>query len=173
MRVCSQLPGEDATMPRTFTSTATFRIAAFAVVVLAGLGAGYLILGQRQDPSELETAEATSDAAGPLRPSYLVSVREPTPEEWAQRKALSDVKPAQRPIELAPPVTAEPQPAGPAATVLSDVNVRSGPGTGSSVMSVASAGSKVQVLEQQGGWTRVTLPAGGEGWIASKFLAKN
>ncbi|HEY9010896.1 MAG TPA: SH3 domain-containing protein [Devosia sp.] len=130
-------------MPRTFTSTATFRIAAFAVVVLAGLGAGYLILGQRQDPSELETAEATSDAAGPLRPSYLVSVREPTPEEWAQRKALSDV------------------------------NVRSGPGTGSSVMSVASAGSKVQVLEQQGGWTRVTLPAGGEGWIASKFLAKN
>lgn len=160
-------------MPRSFTSTATFRTAAIAVVVLASLGAGYLILGQRQDPTEPEAAEATSGATGPLRPSYLVSVREPTPEEMAQRKALSDVTPVQRPIELAPQVSAEPEPAGPAATVLSDVNVRSGPGTGSAVMSVASTGSKVQVLEQQGGWTRVTLPDGGEGWIATRFLAQN
>ena len=147
-------------MPRAFTSTASFRFAAIAVVVLASLGAGYLIVGPRPAEPAPQAAEATSGTGAPLRPSYLVSVRQPTPEEMAQRKALSDVKPVQRPIELAPQVAAEPEPTGPAATVLSDVNVRSGPGTGSAVMSVASTGSKVQVLEQQGGWTRVTLPDG-------------
>lgn len=160
-------------MPRSFTSTAFFRFAAIGAVVLASLGAGYLIFGQRQAMPEPQAAESAPGSTAPLRPSYLVSVREPTPEELAQRKALSEVKPVQRPIELTPQVAPEPEPAGPAATVLSDVNVRSGPGTGSAVMSVASTGSKVQVLEQQGGWTRVTLPDGGEGWIASKFLAQN
>lgn len=158
-------------MPRAFSSTATFRLAAVAAVVLASLGAGYVFFGQREATSEPQAAETATAMATPIRPSYLVSVREPTAEEMVQRKALSEVKPVQRPVELAPQLPTTETELTALATVLSDVNVRSGPGTASAVISVANTGIKVEVVGKEGGWTHVTLPdGGGDGWIASKFL---
>lgn len=147
-------------------------IAAVAAIALVGVaGSAWLAMGELQ-PAPVATATPQS---APLKPSYLVVVRAPTPEEQAQRDALAKAKPSPSVIDLRPSAPLEVAelstvPAGPLATVLSDVNVRSGPGKDSATLSVASAGSKLAVVSQDGAWTQVTLPDGGNGWIASRFL---
>ena len=145
-----------------------------AAVALAGVaGSAWFAMGDlRQVPAE--TAETTGTAPV-LKPSYLVSVRAPTPQEQAQREALARAKPTQPVIDLTPrtvEVAAVATQIGPRAKVLSDVNVRSGPGTNNATLTVASAGSELPVVGEQGSWTQVALPDGGNGWIASKFLSQ-
>jgi len=155
-----------STMPKPIA-----KIAAVAALALAGVaGSAWLAMGELQ-PAPV--AVATPQSA-PLKPSYLVVVRAPTPEEQAQRDALAKAKPSpvidlrpSAPLEVAEVSTT---PTGPLATVLSDVNVRSGPGKDSATLSVASAGSKLAIVSQDGAWTQVTLPDGGNGWIATRFL---
>ncbi len=157
-------------MPMRKSIVRTLAVAAIAVVGVAG--SAWFAMGDLR-PAPVQTATANSDAPA-LKPSYLVTVRTPTAEEQAQRDALAEAKPAQPVIDLTPravvDIAVAPAESGPKATVLSDVNVRSGPGTDSSTLTVASAGSKLPVVGQQGSWTQVTLPDGGNGWIASKFL---
>ena len=148
------------------------KTAAIAAIALAGVvGSAWFAMGDRQStPVEVATAPAA-----PLKPSYIVAVRAPTPEEQAQRDALAKAKPSPSVIDLRPSAPLEVAevsavPAGPLATVLSDVNVRSGPSKDSAMLSVASAGSKLAVVGQEGSWTQVTLPEGGNGWIATRFL---
>lgn len=148
------------------------KIAAIAVIAFAGVaGSAWFALGDRQStPVEVATAQTA-----PLKPSYIVAVRAPTPEEQAQRDALARAKSSPSVIDLRPSVSldvAEVSAAatGPLATVLSDVNVRSGPSKDSATLSVASSGSKLAVTGQEGSWTQVTLPEGGSGWIATRFL---
>ena len=148
------------------------KTAAIATIALAGVvGSAWFAMGDLQSTP----AEVASAQAAPLKPSYLVSVRAPTPEEQAQRDALAKAKPSPSVIDLrptAPLEVAEVSPAatGPLATVLSDVNVRSGPSKDSAALSVASAGSRLAVTGHEGSWTQVTLPEGGSGWIATRFL---
>jgi hypothetical protein len=148
------------------------KIAAIAAIALAGVvGGAWFAMGDRQSaPVEVATAQTV-----PLKPSYIVAVRAPTPAEQAQRDALAKAKPSQSVIDLRPSAPLEVAevstvPTGPLATVLSDVNVRSGPSKDSATLSVASAGSKLAVVGQEGSWTQVTLPDGGNGWIATRFL---
>jgi hypothetical protein len=155
-------------MRKPLAKTATIAAIAFAGVI----GSAWFAMGSLQ-PAPVETNPVT---AAPLKPSYLVSVRAPTPEEQAQRDALAKAKPSPSVIELRPSTSlvAEVTPSSslPTATVVSDVNVRSGPGTDSATLSVASAGAQLPVVGQQGSWTEVTLPDGGNGWIASRFLSQ-
>ena len=142
-----------------------------AAIALAGVvGSGWLAFGELQ-PVPAEAAPVRTAA---LKPSYLVEVRAPTPQEQAQRDALAQAKPTPSIIDLRPSasltVAEVATPSGPLATVVSDVNVRSAPGTGSTTLTVASAGSQLAVVGHEGGWTQVTLPDGGNGWIASRFL---
>ena len=152
------------------------RTLAIAAIALAGVaGSAWFAMGDlRRAP--VESAAAADKQAPALKPSYIVSVRAPTPEEQAQRDALAQAKPAQPVIDLTPrasiDIAAVTPETAPRATVLSDVNVRSGPGTDSTTLTVASAGSKLPVVSVEGSWTQVTLPDGGNGWIASKFLAQ-
>ncbi|RYE71375.1 MAG: SH3 domain-containing protein, partial [Hyphomicrobiales bacterium] len=145
-----------------------------AIALVGVLGSGWLAFGDRQ-PAPTAVEAGTAAQAIPLKPSYLVSVRAPTPAEQAQRDAMFNPKPAAPAVlDLRPRASLEvagiPAPNGPLATVLSDVNVRSAPGTDSRTLSVASAGSRLAVVGQENGWTQVTLPEGGNGWIASRFL---
>ena len=148
------------------------KIAAIAAIAVAGVaGSVWFAMGDRQ----LTPVEVATTQAAPLRPSYIVAVRAPTPEEQAQRDALAKARPSPSVIDLRPSAPLEVAevsavPAGPLATVLSDVNVRSGPSKDSATLSVASAGSKLAVVGQEGSWTQVTLPEGGSGWIATRFL---
>lgn len=158
-------------MPMRKSIVRTVAIAAIAVAGVAG--SAWFAMGDLR-PAQVQTAAAAGTQAPALKPSYLVSVRAPTPEEQAQRDALGKAKPTQQVIDLTPraPVEIAAADTSARATVLSDVNVRSGPGTDSATLTVASAGSKLPIVSQQGSWTQVTLPDGGNGWIASKFLAQ-
>lgn len=164
------LPKDDET--HDSMSKPILRIAVLAALALVGAGGGFVALGQLQPVVEDRVAEP----APPLRPSYLVAVREPTAEELEQRRALARAKQTQRTIDLTPrqemdvASAAIATPEGPTARVVSDVNVRSGPGTDSAALSVAAAGTEFAILGQQGGWTQVSLPDGSQGWIASRFL---
>lgn len=50
------------------------------------------------------------------------------------------------------------------------LNVRSGPGTDSPVISGLTLDQRVKILEETGGWLRVTLPDGQEGWSSADFF---
>jgi uncharacterized protein YraI len=57
-----------------------------------------------------------------------------------------------------------------AAVVESDLNLRSGPGTGYGVVAVMPAGAQVDVLSCSGSWCRVAYGAA-EGWASRSYLA--
>lgn len=162
-------------MPMRKSIVRTLTVGAIALAGVAG--SAWFAMGDLR-PASVETAAAAARQAPALKPSYLVSVRAPTPEEQAQRDALAKAKPVQPVIDLTPrtvdvaAVTPDTPDTGPRATVLSDVNVRSGPGTDSATLTIASAGSELPVVGKQGSWTQVALPDGGNGWIASKFLSQ-
>jgi N-acetylmuramoyl-L-alanine amidase len=55
----------------------------------------------------------------------------------------------------------------------SSVNIRVGPGTTNSVISQATQGASLQVLEQSGDWYRVKLQNGSTGWVAGWLVSMN
>jgi Protein of unknown function (DUF1236)/Bacterial SH3 domain len=56
-----------------------------------------------------------------------------------------------------------------AATI--DVNIRSGPGANYPIVEILHSGETIAATKCDTGWCSVTAPGGGEGWIASRFLA--
>lgn len=151
-----------------FSRISPGRAAGLAGLTLAALvGTAYLAMGEMQPAEEL----SVSTSAEPLRPSYLVAVREPTPEELAQRRALAEATPAPRTISLTPRSAPAETPTL-TASVVTDVNVRSGPGMQAEAVAVAAAGTTVTVLGEQNGWTNVALEEVGDGWISSRYLSQ-
>ncbi|WP_297112425.1 SH3 domain-containing protein [uncultured Devosia sp.] len=55
-------------------------------------------------------------------------------------------------------------------TVTTNVNVRSGPGTGYAVVDVARAGQQVDVQRCQGSWCYIVKP-GPDGWVSANYLS--
>jgi hypothetical protein len=51
------------------------------------------------------------------------------------------------------------------ATVIRAVDLKAAPATDAATLAALAEQSKVQMLERQGGWTRVRTPAGAEGWV--------
>lgn len=160
-------------MRAPFSKLTPARALGLAALALLPLGSTvWFAMGQ------LEPADRAVPAAPtPTRPSYLVAVREPTPEEMAQRRALAEVETDRHVLQLAlsQPADLRPgldvtEPATPTARVTTAVNVRSGPGTDNAVLRVAAAGDAVTVVEQSGGWSRITTSGGEDGWVASRFL---
>lgn len=52
-----------------------------------------------------------------------------------------------------------------------NLNVRSGPGTGYSIVGSLRKGTAVTVTESNGSWSRITSPA--SGWVSSSYLSSN
>lgn len=50
------------------------------------------------------------------------------------------------------------------------LETRTGPGTSNRIVRMLDSGTRVQVREERDGWSRITLPDGGEGWILSRYL---
>lgn len=63
----------------------------------------------------------------------------------------------------------------PVVVVDSQMNVRSGPGTGYAVLDQVQAGDELDILarSQDSKWWQVTLPNGGEGWLAASLVTAN
>jgi N-acetylmuramoyl-L-alanine amidase len=90
--------------------------------------------------------------------------------------ALNDTGP---PPVVTPPAPAETAPAAPgsgskvAVVNGSVVNVRNGPGTSNEVVGTVTQGNSLPVLGQSGDWVQVSLPSGGNGWVAGWLVALN
>jgi uncharacterized protein YraI len=56
-----------------------------------------------------------------------------------------------------------------AATATASVNVRTGPGTQYRAIDTLSAGQRVSVVDQSGGWCAVEKP-GANGWVSCRYL---
>jgi uncharacterized protein YgiM (DUF1202 family) len=52
------------------------------------------------------------------------------------------------------------------------VNVRAKPSKGSTKLFVVRSGQVVDVLESEGGWSRIAGQDGASGWVATKFLQR-
>ncbi len=69
-------------------------------------------------------------------------------------------------------------PAGPAQeaqtalgiVLAASLNVRNGPGLDHAVITTVSAGDRLPVVEQAGGWVRFSLPDGQTGWAAEEYV---
>lgn len=164
-------------MRAPFSKLSPARALGLATLALLPLGStAWFAMGQLQP-----AAATVRPAPVPERPSYLVAVRAPTPEEMEQRRALAAVEPdphvlklalQREPLDLRPGRDVPTTPETATARVTTAVNVRSGPGTDTAVLQVADTGATVTVLEERDGWSRVTLPELGEGWISSQFLTR-
>lgn len=51
------------------------------------------------------------------------------------------------------------------------LDLRAGPGNQYRIQRMVPAGTRVQVMQEQAGWTRVRLPDGLEGWVLSRLLS--
>lgn len=51
------------------------------------------------------------------------------------------------------------------------ITFRTGPGNDRKIISLLDSGQKVEVVEPQGDWARVTLPNGKEGWVLIRYLS--
>jgi len=85
-------------------------------------------------------------------------------------------------LETAQPAVSQPAVAGPAPSTAvggskvavvsgSVVNVRSGPGTSNAVVGTVTQGNSLPVLSQSSDWLQVSLPTGGNGWVAGWLVA--
>ncbi len=53
---------------------------------------------------------------------------------------------------------------------LMEITLRTGPGTGRKIIAMLPSNLKVEILSQEGQWTKVRTPEGKEGWVVSRFL---
>jgi len=50
------------------------------------------------------------------------------------------------------------------------LEARNGPGTSNRIVRMLESGTRVEVVEEREGWSRVNVPGGGEAWILSRYL---
>jgi uncharacterized protein YraI len=83
------------------------------------------------------------------------------------------------PSPTAPPeATAAPSPVPsatvpiPSRTTGGGLRMRSGPGTDYEVLTLLAEGQEVDVLgrDETGGWLKISLDSGEEGWVAAEFI---
>lgn len=55
--------------------------------------------------------------------------------------------------------------------IAASANIRSGPGTGYRVVTTATKGTKLKIVEETDKWLRIVLPREGPGWIFRDMVA--
>ncbi len=56
---------------------------------------------------------------------------------------------------------------------ITELNVRQGKGINYNIIGTLTAGEAVEMITFSSGWTKIRLPDGREGWVASRYLSKN
>ncbi|MEO0409494.1 MAG: SH3 domain-containing protein [Cyanobacteria bacterium P01_A01_bin.135] len=62
---------------------------------------------------------------------------------------------------------------GTATVTASELNIRSGPGLGFTVIGSLFEGTEVSILGTSGNWTEISSSAAGEAWVSSDFISTN
>lgn len=52
-----------------------------------------------------------------------------------------------------------------------EITVRSGPGIEFRILRNLPTGTRVETLETEGGWSKIAVPGGQEGWVLNRYLA--
>jgi N-acetylmuramoyl-L-alanine amidase len=146
------------------SSGGTAVVSGSSVNVRGGPGTGYDVMAQANQGDRLTVLDKSGDwvkiklssgSAGWIA-GWLVSIEQPAPAKPAGDK----------------PAPAVPATGSRAATVTGTViNVRSGPGTGSGILTQAYQGATLPVVDQSGDWYRVTLAGGNSGWVAGWLVS--
>ncbi|RYE09011.1 MAG: hypothetical protein EOP22_11165 [Hyphomicrobiales bacterium] len=106
-----------------------------------------------------EVVAALDDRPAPIdRAAIAPAAAEP---DWANLQTAALTEPVPEP----PPIAAT-DAIGSAA-----VNLRSGPSSSSSTLSVLQPGQPIQISGEQDGWIEVTLPDGTTGWVYARYVA--
>lgn len=126
----------------------------YGIVTQGGSGDRYPVLEKSGDWVKVQLSSGAGWVAG-----WLVSL------ETTQTSVT------QPPAQTAPAASG----AGTKVAVVSGsmVNVRSGPGTANGVVGTVIQGNSLPVLGQSGDWVQVSLPSGGNGWVAGWLVALN
>ena len=140
----------------------------------------FLVLGWAFYEASGGTDFAPPEAVAAPRITYVA----PAPTHVAEPTAIPIVPPQEvaesEPVLVsADPVGAtEPELTGPApieavvkVVAASRLNMRAGPGTQHGVVTSLPQGTSAEVLEEEGGWSRVRA-GGHEGWMATNLLAE-
>jgi PKD repeat protein len=161
----------------------------------------YLMAPGQTEPTNFAIAGSTADAEGrftarfvvPSEPGWedagLATVIAQTAEGASAHALFSLVSGPQQPtatpatpsqptptptlvVPEAP--TATPQPGKPAATAITDLNIRAGPGTVYPVLGVLRAGQSAEItgLSLDGGWWQIRFSgtADGRGWLSAQYV---
>jgi N-acetylmuramoyl-L-alanine amidase len=125
-------------------TAATATVKGSVVNVRTGPGTGYAIIDQVRQGERLEVLDVSGD---------WFQVRTPTGRQGYIAGWLVEVDYSSSQIMVI--IEAR------------YVNIRSGPGTGYAVVGRTDRGDAFPLAGAQGDWVKITLPAGGHGWVAS------
>lgn len=131
-----------------------------------GLESDKLKVGQKMDVPFLNP-DGSMPKVGPE--AEKEQQKQPTqPQKPAETKPVEN-KPAQKPTVETPKQEVETSGLPATVKVSGSLNIRSGAGTGNSVVGSLRNGAQVFVFEEKGGWTRIQAGKV-KGWVSSDFL---
>lgn len=142
-------------------------LSVLARTALFACGLGLIVLVEVEWPSSLPVLFTDPE---PMPATVAQSGAPPLVGSAVASDSLPPEAVPAKPIPVAAPAPA-PVPPKPRAEVTgTGVNVRSGPGSKFSVVDQIDAGQTLEMLGREGGWVRVALPGGGEGFIFARLL---
>lgn len=130
------------------------------------------------DPETTPTATTTSTATQRANPTATTTASQrgpglPTPTATAQITSTAGITATATSIELQTPTETPENEAKKTVEITGDtVNIRSGPGTGNSVIGSAKAGETYEFIESNAGWYQIKLKDDKDdktGWVSAQF----
>jgi len=151
---------------------------ASSVVTTSGLCDALPIIGEVPPTATLSASETPTpqppSATPTASPTASPTPTESQPTETAAPTQTGTPEPSPTPEPPTETPTPEPVVLVDVATVIADttINVRNGPGTNFGPIAVLRPGARLRVVDfnEDGSWTRLLLPDGREGWVATFLL---
>jgi PKD repeat protein len=120
-----------------------------------------------------QTPTVTIEPTAPLVPEEADSLI-PSPTEEPTSTPTATLPPTPVPTAVGPISTVAPQPVWPSLAANTDLNIRSGPGTGYAVTGLLRTGQTATITGQSadGGWWQIEVVGvtAGRGWVSAKYV---
>ncbi len=120
--------------------------------------------------SQSKTTQPEGTAEQP-KPASEPSTQEKTSPPPPAKPTTATTTPAPSPPPKTPEVS-QPTPQRTTEIVPALVNLRQGPSMDSKIIRVLKKGTKLTILEEKGGWLRIQLEDGTEGWVGKAMTSE-